>query len=63
MPAQYEHIRDSEVARGKSYDEAQRIAAATYNKQHPRAPVTGHTDDQRAHARRAAILRQMDDGK
>jgi hypothetical protein len=67
MPAQYEHIRDSEVARGKSYDEAQSIAAATFNKQHPDTPVTGKSEPP-AHAvhqhlrqkmRRHALLKQM----
>ncbi len=32
MPKRYEAIRDSLVKSGKGYDEAQRIAAATYNK-------------------------------
>lgn len=32
MPKRYEAIRDSLVKSGKSYDEAQRIAAMTYNK-------------------------------
>lgn len=41
MPREYEHIRDSLVSRGKGYDEAQSIAAATYNKRHPGKPVTG----------------------
>lgn len=35
MPAQYERIRDAYVARGKNYDEAQRLAAMTYNARHP----------------------------
>jgi len=35
MPAQYERIKESELSRGKSKQEAERIAAATYNKQHP----------------------------
>jgi hypothetical protein len=41
MPKQYEKIRDYEVKKGVPYDEAQSIAAATYNKQHPDHPVTG----------------------
>lgn len=32
MPALYEKIRDAYVKKGKSYDKAQSIAAATYNK-------------------------------
>lgn len=44
MPRQYEHIRDSYVARGMDYDKAQSIAAATYNKHHPGNPVTGHSE-------------------
>lgn len=32
MPKRYEAIRDQLVQSGKGYDEAQRIAAATYNK-------------------------------
>lgn len=60
MPAQYEHIRDSEIARGVSYDEAQRIAAATYNKQHPGHPMNGRGEGAaRATMRREAILKQM----
>lgn len=38
MPVMYEKIRDSYVKQGKSYDEAQRLAAMTYNarrKEHP----------------------------
>ncbi len=44
MPAQYVAIRDSLVKQGKSYDEAQRIAAATYNKNHPGKPM--HPQDE-----------------
>ena len=42
MPAEYEHIRDSYVKAGKPYDEAQAIAAATYNSRHPDAPLKPH---------------------
>ena len=35
MPKQYEEIKKSEMKRGKSRKVAERIAAATYNKQHP----------------------------
>lgn len=31
MPAQYEKIRDSYLARGKSKPEAEKLAAMTYN--------------------------------
>jgi hypothetical protein len=40
MPKMYENIRNAYVKDGKSYDEAQSIAAATYNKyrkSHPSA--------------------------
>jgi hypothetical protein len=67
MPAQYEKIRDREVARGMPYDTAQSIAAATYNTQHPDAPVTGHAEAPHAavhqhlrqQMRRHALLKQM----
>ncbi len=55
MPAQYEKIRDSEVARGVPYDEAQRIGAATFNKMHPNHPMR---PDPNA-LRREALLKQM----
>lgn len=43
MPAQYEHIRDSYEAAGKSAKEAKRLAAMTYNahRKPGQAPVTG----------------------
>jgi hypothetical protein len=44
MPKEYEAIRDNLVKEGKDYDEAQRIAAATYNKRHPDHPMTGKHD-------------------
>lgn len=56
MPKQYEDIRDSYVKRGTDYDEAQRIAAATYNKQHPNAPMSpAHPEGMK----RAAMLKHM----
>lgn len=48
MPKEYEAIRDSIAASGKSYDEAQSIAAGTYNKRHPGNPVTGKMDKREA---------------
>jgi hypothetical protein len=39
MPRQYEEIRDKLIASGKPEKEAKRIAAATYNKQHPDRPM------------------------
>ena len=48
MPAQYEHIRDACVAKGKGYDEAQSIAAATHNKLHPGHPMSGHVAKHKA---------------
>lgn len=43
MPAQYEHIRDSYVAKGVPLKEAKTIAAKTYNAHRKPgvAPVTG----------------------
>lgn len=43
MPRQYEHIRDSYEAAGKSPKTAKRLAAMTYNAHRPAgaAPVTG----------------------
>lgn len=43
MPAQYEHIRDSYEAAGKSVKEAKKLAAMTYNAHRKPgvAPVTG----------------------
>lgn len=35
MPKEYEAMRNSLLSRGKSSQEAKRIAAATYNKRHP----------------------------
>jgi hypothetical protein len=40
MPRQYERIRDSLAAKGEDMKTAKRIAAATYNKQHPGAPMS-----------------------
>jgi hypothetical protein len=34
MPAEYEAMRDALMKKGKKKKEAQRIAAATYNKRH-----------------------------
>jgi hypothetical protein len=42
MPAQYERIRDSYLKRGKSEKEAKRLAAMTYNSQHPGNPMIPH---------------------
>jgi hypothetical protein len=42
MPAQYLAIKASLKKSGKSDKEAKRIAAATYNKQHPGHPMHGH---------------------
>lgn len=51
MPKEYEAMRDALVAKGKDYDTAQAIAAATYNKRHPKRPMTHNKD---------ALLREMD---
>lgn len=56
MPAEYEHIRDSYVAKGKDYDKAQAIAAATYNKRHPGHPMSGaHPEGKRKSHKQAMI--------
>lgn len=46
MPKQYEHIRDSYIASGKSEKEAKRLAAMTYNahRKPGQAPVTGRAE-------------------
>lgn len=60
MPKQYEDIRDSYVKRGTNYDEAQRIAAATYNKQHPSDPMSpAHPEGMHTSVKRAAMLKHM----
>ena len=38
MPKMYEDIRDSYVKAGKDYDEAQKLAAMTYNKRRQTHP-------------------------
>jgi len=47
MPAQYEAIRDKLASEGMNYDQAQSHAARIYNAKHPKAPVTGKSDDKR----------------
>ena len=46
MPAQYEKIRDSYVARGKPLSLAKKLAAMTYNAHRKPgiAPVTGRSE-------------------
>ena len=46
MPAQYERIRDSYIARGKSVSLAKKLAAMTYNANRKPgvAPVTGRSE-------------------
>lgn len=44
MPKQYEAIRDSLISRGMDEKAAKSEAAATYNKQHPGAPMGPNTD-------------------
>ena len=54
MPKEYQAIRDALRKRGKPMDTAQRIAAATYNKRHPGAPMgSGHSYDKHAAVRSA----------
>lgn len=45
MPRQYEAIRDRLIEQGYSEDEAKRIAAATYNRDHPNDPVGRYSDE------------------
>lgn len=49
MPKQYEDIRDSYEARGKSPKVAKRLAAMTYNAHRPAgaAPVTGKAEGEK----------------
>lgn len=51
MPAKYEKIRDSYIARGKSVKEAKRLGAMTYNSQRKpgQAPVGPHSDEHKGH--------------
>jgi hypothetical protein len=41
MPKEYVKMRNALAKKGVPYDEAQSQAAASYNKKHPDAPVTG----------------------
>ena len=63
MPREYEHIRDSEVARGVDYDKAQSIAAATYNKRHPSAPMTGRSDPPKRASKKKTTAHILSYGK
>lgn len=47
MPKQYEKIRNRLISKGTPTKEAKRIAAATYNKQHPGNPMRPHKKDRR----------------
>ena len=54
MPKEYVHVRDSYVARGVDYDEAQRRAAAAYNAKHPGHPMgSGEEYDRAKKAKKA----------
>lgn len=54
MPAEYVAIRNALRKKGTSMHSAQRIAAATYNKRHPSAPMgSGKAYDTHAHVRAA----------
>lgn len=44
MPEQYTRIRDALIKQGQSAAKAKQVAAATYNKQNPGAPVTRSYD-------------------
>lgn len=58
MPKMYEDIRDSYVKSGKSYDEAQKLAAMTYNarrKEHPEMEALSNKPDGEAPKKRVRI--------
>lgn len=60
MPAQYEAIRDALVRQGRPYGTAQRIAAATYNSQHPDAPMSpAHPEGLKKRIEREETVRQL----
>lgn len=42
MPKEYERIRDSYVRRGTPLKKAKKLAAMTYNSQHPGHPMHPH---------------------
>jgi len=60
VPKQYEAIKASELSRGKPKAEAERIAAATYNKNRPKGAVPMGPNYE---ARAGIIGRQVAKGK
>lgn len=63
MPREYEAIRDSLVAEGKDYDEAQGIAAATYNKRRPDKPMHGRSGNHKRPQRRKTTPKILSYGR
>lgn len=61
MPEKYEKIRDSLEASGHSEKEAERIAAATYNKERKpgQKPVTGNEEKSKS---RMTVLETLKKG-
>jgi hypothetical protein len=45
MPKEYEHIRDSYIAKGMSAKRAKKLAAMTYNKRHKGGRTVGKGRD------------------
>lgn len=59
MPAQYEHIRDSYLAKGVDRKEAEKRAAMTYNAHRPKgATPMGPHYEERAHKLANAMARK-----
>ena len=55
MPAKYEKIKASELKSGKPLKDAERIAAATFNKQRPKGAVPmGPNYEQRVRGKKGA---------
>ena len=58
MPKQYEAIRDSYLKRGKSLKEAKKLAAMTWNKDHPNNPNPWSREDAQARVKKALSSRR-----
>ena len=61
MPAQYERIRDSYIARGKSVKQANKLTAMTYNahRQPGTPPVGPHSDGVMSKRTKKAVGRHL----
>ena len=62
MPDQYEAIRNSLIRRGYSEEEAKRIAAATYNRDHPDDPVSRNYESKSSSIEKK-IAKELENGK